>query len=390
MAITLINPRLSFLKFANPKPEWYSLPIKEANDLAFQVLIQTDTVEEANDFMTKDLFLRLVDKDAVITDQATLDAETLIDYALIPYSHEFQLFRIGEQQILLYWSHGLPDFDTVIDLEECFRLALIYYFENEDEEQVPVTFISNLFHRTDNVFSTFIEYACNEDAFGFYYCPDADIVNRVRVYMHISKPQFLDDESVYVKSNGVRKVLKSVNRKQLEVLTNLFDANFHEFLKMAIGHDIVSVKGKWYEGGIVKDGNFQIDWPNFIDFESAPAAFKLLATPYNFRNSNCEVCKTFGCDIEISAIVIEVSEPGPPVVYHATWTNSGGLPVSVDIQISLDGGDTWVNPTNGNQTDETNWFYDMEGEEPVAHLIRLTPICNTLLEGDPTIGEFTI
>lgn len=117
-------------------------------------------------------------------------------------------------------------------------------------------------------------------------------VNRIRLPFEIVKPQFPEEKSVYRKANGETKTLSVVVRKTYEGQTDYFPEKWHERLKMALAHDSVSIEGDKYLGGVSQDGDYNIEWVDFLDYPTAPAKFKVQVTPFEAFNSNCQTCDT--------------------------------------------------------------------------------------------------
>jgi hypothetical protein len=115
-------------------------------------------------------------------------------------------------------------------------------------------------------------------------------VNRVRLPFKLTRPQFLEERDVFRKANGVTKVLNVVIRKQYEGETDLWPEKWHERFKIAIAHDNVTIEGEKYIGGVVQDGDYTINWVEFLDYPIAKATFKILVTPFDASNSNCGIC----------------------------------------------------------------------------------------------------
>lgn len=115
-------------------------------------------------------------------------------------------------------------------------------------------------------------------------------INRVRLPFKLTRPQFLEERDVHRKANGVIKVLSVVIRKQYEGETDLWPEKWHERFKIALAHDNVSIEGEKYIGDIVQDGDYTINWVDFLDYPIAKATFKILATPFDATNSNCGIC----------------------------------------------------------------------------------------------------
>jgi hypothetical protein len=392
--ITLGNPEFSFIQFGNNSND--VLPIIDIDDIAFQVTAQCDTADQATTLAASEASLYLVKYDAVITDGASLAANKLIDFAANPpYDPALrpELHRLDNTKVLVFWPHGLPAYADTIDLDQCFRLCLVLHDPETDADKY---YTSNLFKRIDDTqFSSQLGYSCDEDAYGFSYC-NFDIYNRVRLPFYLRKPQFQDEETVYYKSNGARKLIKSTTRKLYEAFTELLTEQWHEKLKLALSHDNVDIKSEKYTGGISKDGSYEIDWPEFMNFLSASAKFKVIVTPYNQRNSNCADCQPYSpagggggsCEITASGVAVIDGVYTTVHTFIATWTNTGGSPDHATIEVSYDNGVTWSPINAGTQTDDHTWEYDLGTSGPVSHLAKITPYCDDTNAGTSAIGPY--
>jgi hypothetical protein len=115
--------------------------------------------------------------------------------------------------------------------------------------------------------------------------------NRIRLPFKLTRPQWLEERDIFRKANGDIKVLNVVIRKQYEGETDLLPKKIHERLIIALAHDDIRIEGEHYIGNIVKEGDYTINWVDFLDYPIAKATFKVLATPYNASNSNCGTCE---------------------------------------------------------------------------------------------------
>jgi hypothetical protein len=158
MAITIISPRFSFVQFAesgtvtscNFRDINLCLPVYESSDVAFQFVLQTETTEEANELCNPG------NENIELSIAGGCDEDNLLVFEEKP-----QRFRIGERQVLYLWE-GLPGFDTVREIGQCFVVRVTV---NETE------FCSNCFQRIgDTCHTSVIEYSNEENAFGFNYC----------------------------------------------------------------------------------------------------------------------------------------------------------------------------------------------------------------------------
>lgn len=115
--------------------------------------------------------------------------------------------------------------------------------------------------------------------------------NRIRLPFKLHKPQFLEDANRYRKANGVTVTLSVVVRKVYEGLTDSIPEKLHERLKIALVHDSVQVEGDKYVGVIAQEGDYQIEWQDFLSHPLAQGKFKAEVTPFNATNSNCGTCE---------------------------------------------------------------------------------------------------
>lgn len=115
-------------------------------------------------------------------------------------------------------------------------------------------------------------------------------INRIRLPIKLSRPQYPEERDVFRKANGVTKVLSVVVKQTWEGQTDFFPKAVHERLKIALAHDIVNIEGEYYVGGISQDGDYNIEWPDFLTPTTAKAAFKVQATPFDATNTSCTTC----------------------------------------------------------------------------------------------------
>jgi hypothetical protein len=160
MGVTITAPQASFIQFsptAKEHPIWgtvdFKVPVYAEDDLAFQFMITADTEAEADDLMaiqeTQLVKLGLVGNGAY--------SEVLIEFAESP-----SRFRLNETDVLYNWEHGLPGFQGVCETGSCFRIRA---------EVAGEFFYSNKLERLpSDEFTTVVEYASDDNAYGFNYC----------------------------------------------------------------------------------------------------------------------------------------------------------------------------------------------------------------------------
>lgn len=90
------------------------------------------------------------------------DADFLTEFTGAPYSDEAEIYRLSDTQLLVNWAHGLPGFDSVVSVGECFRIRV----------QIGDTkWCSNVHKRSsDSCFTSVIDYTNDENYAGFNYC----------------------------------------------------------------------------------------------------------------------------------------------------------------------------------------------------------------------------
>jgi hypothetical protein len=130
-------------------------------------------------------------------------------------------------------------------------------------------------------------------------------VNRVRLPFKLTRPQYPEERDIFRESNGRIRVLNSIIRKRYEGETDHWPEKFHERFKIALSHDTVNIEGEKYIGGVVQDGDYTINWPDFLDYPLAKAQFFAFATPFDASNSNCGGCEEF---IQVAAEDDHVAE----------------------------------------------------------------------------------
>jgi hypothetical protein len=128
--------------------------------------------------------------------------------------------------------------------------------------------------------------------------------NRIRLPFYVTRPQFPTESNTFRLANGRVKTLSSIIRKVFEGETENLPREIHERLIVALKHDDVTIEGKYYLGGISLDGDYEIDWQNFLDFPLAKAAFKVEVTPFDYSNDNCQTCE------DLSQVVCEDDDLG--------------------------------------------------------------------------------
>lgn len=158
--VELISPRASFIQFTANSTEhciWgtvaFTLPVLNPDDIAFQFFL-TGTEEEVDSLMS------FSGTGLVRVGLADVDDNNLLEFTGNP-----SRFRLSDTLMAYNWEGGLQNFDEFITEGTCFRIY-VDYADN--------FFYSNKLERiSSNCFSSVVEYAGEDDSFGFNYCADA-------------------------------------------------------------------------------------------------------------------------------------------------------------------------------------------------------------------------
>lgn len=115
--------------------------------------------------------------------------------------------------------------------------------------------------------------------------------NRIRLPFHVRRPQFLEEAERFRDSNGRTKTISVVIRKTYAGETDFWPERWHERFKIALAHDNVNIEGDKYLGEITQDGEYTIEWPEFLDYPVAKANFIVEVNPFDASNNNCRTCE---------------------------------------------------------------------------------------------------
>lgn len=114
--------------------------------------------------------------------------------------------------------------------------------------------------------------------------------NKIRLPFYLSRPQYPVEETIYRKTDGSRRVQKSIISKELEARTEWMPELIHERFTIALRHDFVHVYNDQFTGPVRINGAYEIGWIDDRDFPIAPAKFKVFDEWFNANNSTCATC----------------------------------------------------------------------------------------------------
>jgi hypothetical protein len=239
-------------------------------------------------------------------------------------------------------------------------------------------------------------------------------INRIRLPITVSKPQYIDERTVYRKANGVTKVLSNVVRKEYQAITDYLPEKWHDRLKIALAHQVVSVEGERYFGGVSQTGEYAITWPEFLDYPLGRAEFKLEVTPFNASSDNCGVCQdmnqvvtnddfigTIGEDETVNVAILynDVICCSPFQISLVSFNNvyvdsvnivgntlqihtKTGIPSQLLVNLA-----TYRVTCDNGQFDEANVVADVNGSEP-AECIIVTDLSLSLITATSAHAEW--
>lgn len=163
------------------------------------------------------------------------------------------------------------DLSEILANGDCFRIKVNNYF-------------SNIFRYVSGDETSLLEYRCNESQFGFNYNATEE-KNKVRLPIRLYNPKYPQDEKVYIKSTGDRKVLYAKIDKEWNLETEYMPELIHEKIIVALSHDLVLIDGE----KVTKSDTYEIDWENYIDGDCAGKLAKATCKVQQnktLRNSN--------------------------------------------------------------------------------------------------------
>jgi hypothetical protein len=238
----IITPPFSLITFDGTGEP---VPYIDASDIAFQVVSDTQITSISMFDMDNNLLQE--------TSEVILESD--IDAGVIYYVRPF-------------FSNAVPD---------CFVIKLM----NGDN----VLAESNTFVKTiEKKYTSRIDYRCEEDSFGFVYCPGY-ISNSIRMPFHLKDPQYPQEQKEYRTRNGRLRVTSASINEVYPLETDYMSKEMHKKLLIALSHDFVQVNGVL----LTKSESYDVDWDNALEQNGIRMAKATCTMSGNVthRNSNC-------------------------------------------------------------------------------------------------------
>lgn len=162
MARRIISPTNSFVQFSNGndiagncnfRDQTFCLPVFLEDDIAFQFVVDNDTIEEADDLCD------LTSSNITLGIVSTCEGEFIKQFTEKP-----DRYRISDFQVLYNWSHGLPGAFDAVGVGDCFFIKVSTLDALFDSCSNCVQRIGSDCH------TSVIEYSNDDNFAGFNYC----------------------------------------------------------------------------------------------------------------------------------------------------------------------------------------------------------------------------
>jgi hypothetical protein len=114
--------------------------------------------------------------------------------------------------------------------------------------------------------------------------------NRIRLPLYATTAQFPTEANRFRLADGSTKTQSVVIRKVYNLVTDYMGELMHQKLVIALNHDDVTIEGDRYIGGVTMEGEYAIEWPDFLDYPLGQGKTLINVTPFDATNSNCQTC----------------------------------------------------------------------------------------------------
>jgi len=116
-------------------------------------------------------------------------------------------------------------------------------------------------------------------------------LNRVRLPILFTEPQFPTERNVFRLADGSTKVQSVVIRNTYNGKTDQLPEDWHRKLVVALSHDTVTIENERLMSNVVLNSDYNIDHQDFLQYPIAAAGFTVEVTPFAATNSNCQTCE---------------------------------------------------------------------------------------------------
>jgi hypothetical protein len=96
--------------------------------------------------------------------------DELTEPTILEFTDEPERFKLSDTVMMYNWTAGLPGFEEVVSIDECFKIQVTLNLSEGSSSQT-----TNRFMRIgDDCYTSVLEYGNDDNAFGFNYCAAGD------------------------------------------------------------------------------------------------------------------------------------------------------------------------------------------------------------------------
>lgn len=149
-----------------------------------------------------------------------------------------------------------------------------------------------------------------------------------------TNPQFPVERNIFRKADGSTAVLSMIIRNTFQGGTDQLPESWHRKLVVALSHDDVTVESERLLSDVVLDGDYEINWQDFLQYPIAPAKFNVQVTPFNATNSNCQTCEEISQVVLVDDSTTDVWDEGTTNIFPDVLTDNDSiccLPYTIEL-----------------------------------------------------------
>lgn len=283
----------------------FFLPVGSQQDLAFGVYVEASTVAEQNvlcDLNVQSncrIYLWPGIRDSAPTDLSfvTQSPKSWPDASANGVMY-MEKTRIQDNLFFFYWRWPFNQLFNYVKVGECFQFILrinngtnnlIAVSNGMVRVQINNTYTTGLEQLILDGYTSLIEYRSANGDMGFNYEHAVDFKHKVRLPMYPRNPEYKEDEELYFKSDGSIKLLNSVTSKKYEIVTDYMPEWAHERLIAALKHDSTVLYHPVANGAIRKEGPYDLDYIQNVDYPMCQGSFKAYFLPFRLERDICGV-----------------------------------------------------------------------------------------------------
>lgn len=158
--------------------------------------------------------------------------------------------------------------------------------------------------------------------------------NRIRLPFYLSRPQFPAERNVFRDAAGNAVLLSTSIRNTYQGKTDQLPEDWHRKLVIALSHKEVTIEDTRLLTDVVIDGDYGIEWQDFLDYPIAEANFTVQVTPFNASSSNCVSCSEINQIGLVDDYTDDIFEEGESYDYPVLVTANDSIccyPYTIEI-----------------------------------------------------------